>query len=238
MKLSTILHINGVKVEVQFKRVKGFRLRVVPPNGAIKLSVPKGVSISKVESWLATKIDWAKEAQLRIQDLALYKTFNYEDGELHYFKGGQYPLKLIPSSKPPKVIFREEKIYMQIQPNAAVEQKQKVLEKWYRKQLSEELPDLVEKWSVRMQAFPEEVKIKKMKTRWGTCNPSAKRVWLALELIKAPSICLEYVLVHELAHFFERAHNAKFHAIVAKHMPQWKEYDVLLKKYSKGKSVD
>ncbi|OMH41079.1 hypothetical protein BLW93_01805 [Desulfurobacterium indicum] len=61
-----------------------------------------------------------------------------------------------------------------------------------------------------------------LKTRWGTCNPKAKRIWLNLELIKKPTECLEYVILHELAHFIERHHNKNFKAILDKYMPNWK----------------
>ncbi len=64
--------------------------------------------------------------------------------------------------------------------------------------------------------------VKPMKTRWGTCNIDAHRIWLNLELIKKPAICLEYVVVHEMVHLLERHHTNRFAALMDQAMPQWR----------------
>jgi predicted metal-dependent hydrolase len=61
-----------------------------------------------------------------------------------------------------------------------------------------------------------------MKTRWGTCNPAAGRIWLNLELAKKPLACLEYILVHEMVHLLERCHNERFRALMDKVLPTWR----------------
>ena len=67
-----------------------------------------------------------------------------------------------------------------------------------------------------------EFRIKKMKTRWGTCNIQAKRMWLNLELAKKPVECLEFIVVHEMVHLFERKHNDRFISYMDKFMPRWR----------------
>ena len=69
-----------------------------------------------------------------------------------------------------------------------------------------------------------EVRIRKMKTRWGTCNRRARRIWLNLELMKKPAACLEYVVVHELVHLLERKHNNRFRDLMDSHLPQWRNH--------------
>lgn len=66
--------------------------------------------------------------------------------------------------------------------------------------------------------------IKKMKTKWGTCNIAARRLWLNLELAKKPIQCLEYILVHELLHLIERHHNDRFRSLMDQYLPQWQAY--------------
>lgn len=61
-----------------------------------------------------------------------------------------------------------------------------------------------------------------MKTKWGTCNIEARRIWLNLELAKKPVQCLEYILVHELTHLLERNHNERFTGLLNQHLPQWR----------------
>jgi predicted metal-dependent hydrolase len=70
--------------------------------------------------------------------------------------------------------------------------------------------------------------IKKMKTKWGSCNPTAQRVWINLELAKKPELCLEYIVVHELVHLLERNHTDRFMVLMDGFMPDWRSRRALL----------
>jgi predicted metal-dependent hydrolase len=65
--------------------------------------------------------------------------------------------------------------------------------------------------------------IKKMKTRWGSCNTASRRIWLNLELAKKPPECLEYLVVHELVHLLVRHHDERFNALMDRHLPRWRQ---------------
>ena len=108
------------------------------------------------------------------------------------------------------------------------EKRLKVLTEWYREQLKGKIPDLLNKWQPIIGKQVNDCRIKKMKTRWGSCNITKGRIWLNLELAKKPIECLEYVLVHELVHLWERYHNEKFRAYMDKYLPQWQEYSDML----------
>lgn len=97
-----------------------------------------------------------------------------------------------------------------------------ILRRWYREQLHDQIPGLIAKWEPIVGADVAEWRIKRMKTRWGTCNTQARRVWLNLELAKKPVNCLEFVLVHEMVHLHERLHNERFMAYMDRFMPQWR----------------
>ncbi len=93
---------------------------------------------------------------------------------------------------------------------------------WYRKELRDRASPLVEKWSTKLDIPLPTWGIKRMKTKWGTCNIEAERIWLNLELIKKPPQCLEYIVVHELMHFFERHHSDRFVALMDGAVPNWR----------------
>jgi predicted metal-dependent hydrolase len=97
-----------------------------------------------------------------------------------------------------------------------------VLQKWYRKELRAEAAPLIEKWAQRLNLAVPEFRIKRMKTKWGSCSTKSKRVWLNLELIKKPPACLEYIVVHELVHLLERHHNNTFLAHMDSLLPGWR----------------
>jgi predicted metal-dependent hydrolase len=96
------------------------------------------------------------------------------------------------------------------------------LHRWYRQQLKELIPPLLEKWQSALGIQVADWRIKKMKTKWGTCSVEARRIWVNLELAKKPVQCLEYIVVHELVHLIERHHNDRLISIMDKHLPQWR----------------
>lgn len=106
---------------------------------------------------------------------------------------------------------------------------QRVMDKLNRNKLNLILPDLIHKWQTIIGVEAAEYKIKKMKTRWGTCNTRDRRIWINLELAKKSLNCLEYIVVHELVHLLERSHNARFKGFMDKFMPQWRMYKAELK---------
>lgn len=98
-----------------------------------------------------------------------------------------------------------------------------ILEGWYREQLKEIVPPMMNKWQRALRVRASAWAIKKMKTRWGTCTVDARRIWLNLELGKKPLRSIEYVLVHELAHLRVRRHNEEFTKLLDVHLPDWRE---------------
>lgn len=93
---------------------------------------------------------------------------------------------------------------------------------WLRKLLTERIQILLEKWQPRMGVAPAQCRLKKMKTRWGSCNTVAKRVWINAVLVHLEPDLLEYVLVHELTHLLESGHTRRFYQILQTHLPDWK----------------
>lgn len=100
---------------------------------------------------------------------------------------------------------------------------EKITERWYRDQLKAVIPAILERWETRIGVKAKEWRIKKMKTRWGTCNVRDRRIWISLQLAPKPLECLEYVIVHELIHLLERNHNAAFWSYMDQFYPDWRE---------------
>ena len=98
------------------------------------------------------------------------------------------------------------------------------MQRWYRQHLRAEVSPLLEKWEPKLDVSVNEVRIKRMKTLWGSCNIGAKRIWLNLELAKKPKSCLVYVFVHEMTHLLERHHNDRFRELMDRFLPQWRTY--------------
>jgi type I restriction-modification system DNA methylase subunit len=107
-----------------------------------------------------------------------------------------------------------------VKPDTSTEQRQILLQEWYREQLKALVPHYIAKWEKIMGVEVSAFGIKKMRTKWGTCNIESKRIWINLELAKKPPECLEYIVVHEMVHLLERNHNARFIAYMNRFLPQ------------------
>jgi predicted metal-dependent hydrolase len=107
-------------------------------------------------------------------------------------------------------------------PGAAAKDRAAVLNLWYKGQVLAACRRYFAKWEPLLGVAAEDVRVRFMKTRWGTCNYRQKRVWLNLQLAKKPPECLEYIVVHELAHLIEKSHNERFRAVMDSHLPGWR----------------
>ncbi len=200
----------------------------MPPDGSVRVSVPFGVSDETVKLFVIKKLTWIKKHIKSFQSQLRQSERKYISGESHYFKGQRYILR-VEESKRPKIEIKNKKyIYFYVPKHYTLEQRKSYYETWLRKELRKEFDILIPKWEKIIGVKVNEVKIKKMKTKWGSCNPNAKRIWINLELIKKPRECLEYIIVHEMIHFFEKRHNDRFKEYMGKYLSKWESYKNLL----------
>ena len=129
------------------------------------------------------------------------------------------------------VKFDEEKIFLSVKKKSTIKLRKKILEEFYRSKLREIIPQYIAEFEPKMQVKVRYFGIKRMKTRWGTCNIRDQRIWLNLELAKKPLGCLKNIVVHEMNHLLERKHNKRFFALMDKFFPEWNIFNEMLNKY-------
>ncbi len=219
------IKINNLDVTVLKKNIKNLHLNVLPPDGKVRVSAPKRFNDDNIRLFVISKLPWIRKHIERFQLQPRETPREYVTGESHYFKGARYLLNVIEYDGKLKIETRNTKyIDFYVKKNMSREQKERIFLRWYKKELEKELSDIFIEWQNIMGVGIKEWRIKKMKTKWGTCNIKAKRIWINLELIKKPAYCIEYIVVHELAHLLEKNHNKIFYGYMDKFMPQWKSY--------------
>lgn len=215
--------VNGIPVEIVRKEIKNLHLGVYPPNGRVRVAVPLRVNNDAVRLAVIDKLSWIKRQQARFEAQERQSEREMVSGESHYFLGQRYRLRVVSNGGRAKVLVRNKStIELHVRPETHAKQRERVLHAWYREQLKKLIPPLLEKWENALGVEVTDCCIKKMKTKWGSCNADEHRIWLNLELAKKPVQCLEYLIVHELTHFIERHHNDNFISIMNKHLPQWR----------------
>lgn len=216
------LQLGDIVIDIEKKKIKNIHLRVYPPNGRVCITAPLRMDLDTVRGFALSKLNWIKKKQAKFRAQVREVPREFLNMESHYYNGKRYLLEVVEVEARPRVELRHSTMVLYVRPGTTTEKKQSILDEWYRAQLKGLLPALIEKWEKRMMVKVNEFGIKKMKTRWGTCNRKAKRIWLNLELAKKPPEFLEYVVVHEMVHFLERKHNAVFKSYMDEYLPKWR----------------
>lgn len=217
------LNVSGLSVHVVRKAIKNLHLGVYPPSGRVRVAAPLTVSDNAVRMAVVEKLGWIKRQRKRFQVQPRQSRREMVSGESHYFLGRRYRLRIVTKDNTGKVLLRNRStIEMRVPPQTDAAKREKILHQWYRQHLKEMIPSLLEKWQPILRVHVADWRIKRMKTKWGSCNPDARRIWINLELAKKPIKCLEYTVVHEMAHLLERRHNDRFISLLDRHLPLWR----------------
>jgi len=216
------IELGNITIDVEHKDIKNIHLSVYPPHGKVKISAPNRMDLDTIRVYAISKLQWIKKKQEQFKKQERETPREYLSKESHYFLGKRYLLKVIKRDASPKVELTHSEIILYVRPLTTVNKKQEIIEKWYRSELKKIVPGLIMKWEKIIGVSASEIGIKKMRTKWGTCNPDAKRIWLNLELAKKPVECIEYIIVHELVHLLERTHNERFIGLMNEVMPKWR----------------
>lgn len=217
------IEVAGIPVDVVRKRIKHIHLAVCPPDGRVRVSAPFRVDDDVVRAALAARISWIRRKQAAFRKQARQSRRELVTGESHWFRGNRYRLNVVEApGKPAARLTGGRRIELRVRPRSDWHVRAAALDRWYRSDLQAQVPSLVQKWEPRVGREVAEVRIRRMKTLWGSCNPKARRIWLNLELAKKPPRCVEYVFVHEMVHFFERRHNEQFMGWMDALLPHWR----------------
>ncbi|MDD2230046.1 MAG: SprT family zinc-dependent metalloprotease [Candidatus Cloacimonetes bacterium] len=215
--------VGDYTIDLVRKDIKNLHLSVSPPTGRIRLAVPRQLDDETIRRHIVSKLGWIKKHIAEFEQTERLSPLEYLSGESHYLAGKRYLLKVIPDSRINKIELRGDSyIDLYEKPGTALAHRQQMLQEWYRARLKVRIEPLILKWQEIIGVQIDEWAVKQMKTRWGTCNIRAKRIWINLELAKKSEDCLEYIIVHELMHLLEKYHNDHFKVLMDKYLPDWR----------------
>ena len=218
------LRVGKFVVEVVRKDIKNLHLGVYPPNGRVRVAAPLAVSDDAIRLAVIGKFAWIRRQREKFENQPRQTEREAVSGESHYVFGRRYRLNIVKTTGKTEVQLRTKtKMELHVSDQATKEERLAVLDRWYRDQLRAESEPLLKKWQDIMGVRPEFWGIRRMKTKWGSCNHKTRRLWLNSELAKKPVVCLEYIIVHELAHLIEPLHGERFVALLDQHLPDWRQ---------------
>ena len=220
----THIQLGDITVDVVRKNIKNIHLSVYPPTGKVRISAPTGMNLDTIRVFAVSKLGWIKKQQLKLQEQERETPREYLNRESHYVWGKRYLLQIIEENNAPSVELKHSRMVLRVRPGTEEWKKQAIVEEWYRNQVKQAVPGLLAKWEALIGVKVERFFVQRMKTKWGSCTPHKKHIRLNTDLAKKPSVCLEYIVVHEMIHLLEPTHNERFRALMEQFMPKWQFY--------------
>lgn len=222
----------SVDIEIKRKKVKNITLKV-KRQGTVHLTVPLNTSDEFISKFLESKEKWIEDkVKLFKENYKNDMKKNYIEGEHHKYLGENYKLQIISSKKEfVNLDVDNQVIGIYVKDKEDLERKKELLHKFYIEKAKIILKKLTDKYANKLNETYVSIKIRGMKTRWGSCNPVKKYINFNLELIEKPIYSIEYVVLHELAHLKHPNHSKEFWNYVSFYMPDWKLRKQKLKDY-------
>lgn len=210
------------------KKVKNVRVTIVPPDGEVRVSAPRFCPEALIRAFLLERADWIRAHIEQVRSSHADEPRNYVSGETVRLFGQTLPLEVREHQKKNGVALEPDRIVLSLRGDVPKEKREAILNEWLRERLKAEIEHYLPLWSGLTGLVPDAWAVRDMTSRWGSCNTRTKKINLNLQLVRYPVICLEYVILHELAHLQVHGHGPEFKAILNAYMPDWKARKKLL----------
>lgn len=218
-----LFYLEDIPIEVEKKKIKNMHIYVKPPHGDVLITAPKYITDKQIKEFIRERADWIIENVERIQNSPTNIVINYEDGDVIPVWGELYTLEVFEDTRYSMTLNNDGTATLVVRKGCTQEQKEAFVLEWYRDELKERVEILLPQWEEYTGLHCSSWQSKNMKSRWGTCNTKTKKIWLNVKLAEHPVECLEYVILHELAHTVVPNHGPEFKAILTRFMPEWKQ---------------
>lgn len=215
------LTVAGLGVDVVFKDIKNMHISVYPPVGRVRIAAPHRTTEDAIRVAVVQRLPWIKRQREQLQNADRQTERKMVSGESHYVWGRRYLLDVSKSSGQYGVETKGNTLWVITPPGTDADGRFGALNRWYRRELRAAVPALLGKWQPVLGVEADKFVVRRMKTKWGTCITESRTIWLNPELAKKDPRCLEYIVVHELAHLRERGHGEKFVALMDQVLPDW-----------------
>lgn len=216
------LTLGDVTVDVVFKAIKNVHLSVYPPTGRVRISAPERMNIETIRAFASTKIAWIRRQQGKQLAQERETPREFIERESHYLWGRRYLLHIVEADQNLGVTADHRNMVLRVKPDWDETRRQQAVEEWYRETLRVEAWECIRRWQPLLGVEVKQLFIQRMRTKWGSAQPANRNIRLNTELARKPKSCVDYIVLHEMAHFLVPNHGPHFVAIMDRHMPGWK----------------
>lgn len=215
--------VDGIRMTVEKKKIKNMYIRLDASGGPVRITAPLAASEERIRFFVDQRMDWIRRKQKALRDRPVAA---YEEGEIHFLWGRPFPLALrthpISQGRRARCSVDEDRILLEIPEGLGISGKAALLDALYRREMNAAVPSALDKAERITGKRASAWKVRKMSSRWGSCNVIKASVSLNLRLAQKPLYCLEYVAIHELTHLLEKGHGPRFWSYMDQFCPDWK----------------
>lgn len=219
---SAYLTVSGIDVDVVYKDIKNLHIGVYPPIGRVRVAAPLRLDDDAVRLALVQRLPWIKRHREQLQAAERQSQREMVTGESHFVWGRRHRLKVVERPGRAHVELEGDRLLLYIPEGTPAERRREVLDRWYRAQLREAIPSVIAEWEPTVGVKVSRWSIRRMKTKWGSCNRETGHIWFNVELAKKHPDSLRYIAVHEMTHLLERGHGETFTRLMDGFMPDWR----------------
>lgn len=217
------IRLGDVAIDVTFKPIKNLHLSVHPPDGAVCISAPEKMRLESIRAFAIGKLDWIRQQRAKFRAQGREPPREFIERESHYLWGRRYLMRIVEEERPARIELSHRRMVLHVRPDTGREARQAIVDRWYREQVKAQLPGCIGRWEAALGVKVRQAYVQKMKTRWGSCNPVNRTIRINSEVAKRPKEHLDYVVLHEVAHFLVPRHDDRFAAILDRCMPGWRQ---------------
>lgn len=219
---SAYLTVRGIDIDVIYKDIKHLHIGVYPPMGRVRVAAPERLNDDQVRLAIIQRLPWIKRQREQLRAAPRQSEREMLTGESHYVWGMRRRLKVIERPGRAHIEIDGARLLLYVPEGSTSEERRNVLDTWYRAQLRQIIPGLIDKWENELGLSVPKWTIRSMRTKWGSCNRETRQIWFNVELAKKHPDCLEYIVVHEMTHYQERNHGDRFTTLMDEHLPDWR----------------
>lgn len=219
---SAYLSVRGIDIDVVYKDIKNLHIGVYPPLGRVRVAAPSRLDDDQVRLAVIQRLPWIKRQREQLRAAPRQSEREMLTGESHYVWGIRRRLKVVERPGRAHIEPDGERLVLYVPAGTPTDKRRECLDRWYREQIRHQLPALITKWEQCLDVSVPKWTIRRMKTKWGSCNRESRHLWFNVELAKKHPNCLEYIVVHEMTHYFERNHGERFTKLMDSHLPDWR----------------
>lgn len=201
------------------KKIKRLRINIDPKTLEVKVSVPDHITRQTAISFVKNNYDWIEKNQQKLL-LRREKLTNLKNLTSILIFGEEIPLTLMQSSRFSST-FYEDEVVIKVR-DFSDEEITRCINLFYKKELALFIEEILPECENLLEEKVSHINYRTMKTRLGTCNPKKRKITLGTRIAQYREECIRMVLIHEIIHFKEFYHNARFKSLMTKYCPNWK----------------